>query len=149
MTTESMQVPAIRGAGDLLKAGAAAMLTVLGLGLVASLLSGEAAAKGALAGGVVAVAVYLSGSLVVNAVAGLMPGLSLLFAVSTYTLQVLVLGLFFSVLNGSDLLGSTLGRGWLGGAIIVVTVVWLGVQVVLASRARIPIYELPPRAGER
>ena len=85
----------------------------------------------------------------VNTVAGLRPGLSLLFALSTYLLQVLVIGLFFKVVGDSDLMDSTLSAGWLGAAIIEVTVVWLAVQVLLSTRARIPIYDLPSKAGER
>lgn len=150
MTTESTKLPATRGAGDLLKAGAAAAALVVALAVVALFLDGDAAARGALCGGVVAVVVFLSGSLVVNAVAGLAPGLSLVFALSTYLLQVLALALFFAALTGSGLLDGTVDRAWLGAGIIGVTVVWLGVQVALARTARIPVYDLPaPRAGGR
>lgn len=149
MTTESMQVPATRGAGVLLKAGAASAALVVALAVVALLVDGDAATRGALCGGAVAVVVFVSGSLVVNAVAGLAPGLSLVFALSTYLLQVFALALFFTVLTGSGLLDGTLDRAWLGASIIGVTLVWLGVQVALARTARIPVYDLPTRAGER
>ena len=149
MTTESKQLAPTRGTGDLLRAGAAAAVMVLAVALVGVLLEGGAAGAGALVGGLVATAVFLSGSLVVNTVAGIMPGLSLLFALSTYVVQLLALGLLFIVLDGGTLLDATLDRRWLGCTIIAVTATWLVVQVVLSTRARIPVYDLPPRVVER
>jgi ATP synthase protein I len=143
MTTESKQTPTPGGAGPLLTAGAVALLALVALSVVAALTTGSTGLAGALTGGLMALLVFLTGSLVVNAVAGIAPGLSLVFALSTYTLQVLVLGLFFSALQGSDLMGSTLHAGWVGGSIIATTVVWLAVQVLLATRARIPAFDLP------
>lgn len=149
MTTESKQLSPTRGTVDLLRAGAAAAVMVLAVALVGVLLGGGAAGAGALVGGLVATLVFLSGSLVVNTVAGIMPGLSLLFALSTYMVQLLALGLLFVVLDGGTLLDGTLDRGWLGCTIIAVTATWLVVQVVLSTRARIPAYDLPPRVVER
>ena len=161
MTTESQQTSAGGGVGLLLTSGAAALALLLVVVGVAAVVSGSAAAAGSLAGGVMALVVFLAGSLVVNSVAGLAPALSLVFALSTYALQLLVLGSFFSILGRSDLLGASLDAGWLGATIIAVTVAWLAVQVVLTSRARIPVYDLThdrrhgsrhdvlSRAGER
>lgn len=149
MTTESKQDPTFRGSLVLLRSGAVALLAVGVMTVLGAIVTGSTGAAGAAAGGVAALLVFLLGSLLVNAVAGVVPGLSLVFALSTYTLQVLVLGLFFSVLDQRDLVGEPLHAGWLGGAIIVVTVVWLGVQVLLSTRARIPVYDLPSRAGDR
>lgn len=149
MTTESTQVTPLRGTSDLLRAGAVALLIVLVVAIVGFVAVGGEAGAGALTGGLVALVVFLSGSLAVNTVAGIMPRLSLLFALSTYVLQLLALGLFFTVVNGSGLLDGTLDRAWLGGTIIAVTATWLVVQVVLAGRARIPVYDLPSRVVER
>jgi hypothetical protein len=39
--------------------------------------------------------------------------------------------------------------GWLAGTVIVATLVWLVAQTVAATRSRQPIYDLPPRVGDR
>jgi hypothetical protein len=83
MTTESKQAPAARGTLLLLRSGAVALVVVLGLALVAALGAGSEAAGGVLVGGLVALAVFLTGSFVVNTVAGIAPHLSLLFALMT------------------------------------------------------------------
>jgi ATP synthase protein I len=36
-----------------------------------------------------------------------------------------------------------LSAGWLAAAVIAVTATWLVVQVVLSTRVRIPVYDLP------
>lgn len=149
MTTESKQAPATSGSGVLLGSAVIALVAVLLLAVVAAVTTGWTGLAATLLGGGVAVAAFLSGSLVVNTVAGIAPALSLLFALTTYLVQVLALGLFFAVIGDSGLIGPTLHAGWLGGAIIVVTMVWLSAQVALFSRARIPVYDLAPQAVER
>jgi ATP synthase protein I len=123
--------------------GAAATVS---LGLVAAvvswLLAGSAAGLGALVGVTLIVVVATGGTLMVNAVAGVMPTASLLVALLTYTLQLLVLLLAFVWLERSGLLADTLDRGWLGGAVVGGTVLWLATLVRLTFRARIPTYDL-------
>jgi ATP synthase protein I len=125
--------------------GGLAVTVVMGLlvAVVAGLVSGAPAARGALVGALVVTAVCVGGSLLVNAVAGLVPAASLLVALLTYTLQVLVLLLVFVGLERSGLLGSDLDREWLGGTAIAATLVWLVAQVVLTIRRRIPAFDLP------
>lgn len=117
------------------------------LGVVAAaaggLLSGESAAWGALVGALLIAVVCAGGSLVVNLVAGVMPAASLMFALLTYTLQVVVLVTAFLALERSGLVGPHLDRAWLGGTAVIATFVWLVTQVVLAFRRRIPAYDLP------
>jgi len=150
-TTGSQHRPTSRGTAVLLRSGAVAAVVVLLLVAPAALVSGSPGAAGVLTGGAVALLVFVGGSLVVDTVASIAPGLSLVFALTTYATQVLALGLFFSALSHSDLLGETLHARWLGATIIVVTVVWLVVQLVLSTRVRIPVYDLPaatdPGAG--
>lgn len=118
----------------------------LGLGLVAALVGfvvdGSPAALGTLVGALVVVAVCGTGSLLVNAVAGLLPAASLMFALLTYTLQLLLVLVVFAGLERSGLLGSSLHRGWLGGAAIGATLAWLATQVLFTTRSRIPVYDL-------
>ena len=135
------------GASVLVGAGAAA----LGLGLAATLLgaflSGSAAALGALVGTVIVVGVLGFGSFVVNVVAGLMPTMALMVAMLTYTLQVVLMGLVFAALSASGLLDSDIDRRWLAGAVIAGTGIWLVSQIVLTTRRRIPVYDLPAQVA--
>lgn len=138
--TQSLGTRALRGAlvGAAGAAAAAGLVTAL-LGAV----SDTPAALGALVGAGLALAVLASGAFAVDAVARILPAASLLVALLTYTLQVVVLGLAFVALSGSGLLEERLDRAWLGGAVAVTTLVWVLAQVVLATRARIPAYDLP------
>ena len=77
--------------------------------------------------------VFGFGTFTVNAVAELMPTASLLVALLTYTLQVVAMGLAFVALSGSGALDETIDGAWLGGTVIAGTMVWLVVQIVLAT----------------
>ncbi|KAA1428848.1 hypothetical protein [Nocardioides antri] len=124
---------------------AAAVTTAVGavLVVVAALVSGEAAAYGALLGTAIAVVVFSFGGFAVDAVARLMPVASLLVALLTYTMQVLLMLMLFVGLNRSGALDDTLDRGWLGGATIVGVLVWSVVQLTASAKARIPAFETP------
>ncbi len=149
------------GAGIQLAAAAASLGAGVALGVAGGLASGSAAAFGALVGTLLAVAVFTLGSLAVNVVAGLLPAASLLVAMLTYTLQVVLTWLAFVALSESGLLEGTLAAAWLAAGVIAATVVWLGAQLLLATRTRIPVYDLPadgipagddphrPKAGDR
>lgn len=133
----------------LLRSGAVTLVLGALLAGIGAALDGRAAALGALVGTGLVVAVCAGGSLLVNAVAGLLPSASLLFALLTYTLQVVLLLVAFLALERSGLVGAELDRRWLGGAAIVATLQWLVAQVVLTFRTRIPAYDLGPEGGER
>lgn len=152
MTTEAPRTGQVdRDSGASVLLGAAASAVVLGLvaSVVGALVSGSAAALGALVGTVLVVGILGFGSFVVNVVAGLVPTLALMVAMTTYVLQVVLMGLVFAVLSGSGLLDTTLDRGWLAGAVIGGTAIWLVSQVLLTTRRRIPVYELPTEGGAR
>lgn len=135
------------GASVLVGAGGAALVLGLVAALVGAFVSGSEAALGALIGTLLVVGVLGFGSFVVNVVAGLMPAAALMVAVLTYTLQVVLMGLVFAILSESGLLDSDVDRGWLAGAVIGGTAIWLVSQVVLMTRRRIPVYDLPARAA--
>lgn len=152
MTTEAPRTGQVdRDSGVSVLLGAAASAVVLGLlaVIVGALVSGSAAALGALVGTLLVVGILGFGSFVVNVVAGLVPTLALMVAMTTYVLQVVLMGLVFAVLSGSGLLDTTLDRGWLAGAVIGGTAIWLVSQVLLTTRRRIPVYELPTEGGAR
>ena len=96
MTTESK--PGTRtGLSPLLGAVAAGAVAVLVLVVVASLTDGRPAVVGAAGGGVLTLAVFALGIAVVGAVARLLPAASLLVALMTYALQLLVLAVCIAV----------------------------------------------------
>ncbi len=126
---------------------AAALVTILVgavLALVAALVDGAAAAAGAGVGLLIVLVFFGLGAVVLDIVAGIAPALSLLVALLTYTLQVVLVGLVFVGLSRSGLMGSTLDADWLGGTVIVGTLTWLAGQVVTTLRTRRLVYDLPP-----
>jgi hypothetical protein len=151
MTTESKQ-DTTSGGSVLLGAAFSSVVVGFLAVLVAALSGGTPAAYGALTGALLVLTVFSFGSFTVNAVSTLMPAASLLVALLTYTLQVAAMGMALLVLNHSGLLEDALDRRWLAGAVIVGTFGWLVAQIALATRARIPAYDLGvdvPEAGTR
>jgi ATP synthase protein I len=155
MTTETAGSPEAgtgtvtrpRGVAALAGAAAVAVTVGLALALVGSLTTGSAAAYAALAGTGFAVAIFAFGSFTVHVVSTVMPAASLLFAMLTYTLQVGLMALVFVALSRSGALDGTLDREWFAGAIITATLCWLVAQILLATRARIPVFDLPEEAA--
>ncbi|GAA4807011.1 hypothetical protein ACFQ0K_01765 [Nocardioides caeni] len=126
-------------------AAAAAAVLLVGIG---ALVGGADAVRGAAVGGVIAVGVFAFGAFSVDTVSRLMPAASLMFAMLTYTLQVVLMLMAFVVLTRSGLLDDQIDRDWLAGAIILGAMVWMLVQVRLATTARIPAFEpASPRAS--
>jgi hypothetical protein len=124
---------------------AAAVTTVVGVlvVLVGVLTGGGPAAYGALAGAGIALLVFSFGAFTVDAVARLMPAASLMVALLTYTLQVLLMLVVFVVLTRSGVLDDGLDRTWLGGAIIAGALAWTLAQLTASAKVRIPTYETP------
>ena len=142
MTTESE--PGTRtGLSPLLGAVGSGAVAVLVLVVVASLTDGRPAVVGAAAGGVLTLVVFALGVGVVGLVAGLMPAASLLVALMTYALQLLVLALSLAAIERADMSAETLSRGWFAAGVIAVTLLWMVGQVVVATRQRIPVYDTP------
>jgi ATP synthase protein I len=75
----------------------------------------------------------------VNLVAGIAPKVSLVVALMTYTLQVLLLALALIVLARSDLAPDTVDPRWLGAAVLVGTLVWMAALIVGTLRAGVPV----------
>jgi ATP synthase protein I len=100
-------------------------------------------ALGALSGVVMVVAFFGFGSLTMSVVAKVAPKASLLLALLTYTLQVLVLGLVFMALTDSGATETTLDPRWLGGTVVAATLAWTTWLVVREVRTRRPVYDVP------
>lgn len=128
-----------------------ALVTTLLLGTVVALIGaitvGAPAALGAAIGTAMVCVFFAAGALVLDVVANLAPSASLLVALLTYTLKVVLVGLVFVALNRSGLLEGTIDARWLGGTVIAGTLAWLAAQVVASTRARIPVYELGVPTG--
>ncbi len=160
MTTETSRTRTptpVGGAGALgriltLAGGSALALTALTVGL-AGLAGGRAGAYGALVGALMALGVFAFGTVVVQVTARLVPATALLVALVTFVLQALVMALAFWRLDRSGLLtgpggDGTLDRVWLAIALIVGTLAWSVGQILVVTRSRQPLYDLP-EAGAR
>lgn len=133
----------------------AALLWTLGVGvlaiLVAWFVSGSSAAMGAGIGVALVCSFFFSSAVVLDVVTRLAPTASLLIALLTYTLNVVLIGLVFVSLNrsgavrGADGSGGPIDAQWLGGSVIACTLVWMTSQIVFSMRARQLVYDLPPR----
>ncbi len=124
-------------------AGLATILVGAALAVTGALLEGVPAAAGAGVGVLMVLVFFGLGAVVLDVVAGVAPALSLLVALLTYTLQVVLVGLVFVGLTRSGLLDSELSADWLGGTVIAGTLTWLAAQVVTTLRTRRLVYDLP------
>lgn len=142
-TPRTGQRPGVAG-----RAVAVAALATIVVGAVlavaGALTTGTPAAAGAGVGLLMVLVFFGLGAVVLDTVAGIAPSLSLLVALLTYTLQVVLVGLVFVGLSRSGLLGSELDADWLGGTVIAGTLTWLAAQVVTTLRTRQLVYDLPP-----
>jgi ATP synthase protein I len=124
--------------------------SVLGLILVglAVAVSGPPAAAGALVGTVLVVAVFAFGGVVLTVVASVSPAASLVVALLTYTLQVVVVGLVYVGLRDAGALDGPVDPRWLAAAVISATLAWTTTQIAVTVRTREPIYDLTARDPE-
>lgn len=110
--------------------------------------SGTSAAAGAAIGAAMVCLFFGFGAVVLGVVARVAPETSLLIALLTYLLKVVAIGLVFVALTRSGALDRGIDGQWLGGAIIVCTLVWIAAQVIATVRSRQLIYDLPCEAEE-
>jgi len=149
MTTESKQLTPSRGTGVLLGAAAVSSVPTLLLVVAGAVVSGAPAAYGALVGGLLVLTVSAFGLFSVHVVSNLVPSAALMFAMLTYTLQVVVMALAFVALQSSGLLDDGLDRTWLAAAVIAAVLCWVVAQIVLSTKQRIPAYDLPGEVTDR
>jgi ATP synthase protein I len=142
MTTESKQ-DTRPGASVLLGAAAAAFLAGVVMTLVAWAVSDATAVRSVVLSTLLVVVVIGFGVFVLNTVASVMPGATVLVALVTYALQLVVMAAVVLQLVRSGMMVDTLDRRWFGGGVAVATLAWMVAQVVAATRARIPVYDLP------
>ena len=126
----------------LLTAGASVLVVVLAVALVAALTSGSAAGLGAAVGGGLALFFLLFGSVTVYVMTTLAPQMSMLVALMTFTLQVLLVAAVFYALDASGAVGETLTAGWVATGVVTAAVAWVLAQLVASARARVPAYDI-------
>ncbi len=138
MTTEG-PATAPSGTGVRVEGLGLASVTVTAVGVLvtvlALLLDGSAAAIGAAAGALLVLSFFTFGAISVNLVATVAPRASMLFALLTYTLQVLLLAVVLVGVGRSDLAPDTLEPRWLGGTVMVGTLAWMAALLVGALRS--------------
>jgi hypothetical protein len=149
MTTEVKQQTPLRGTGVLLGAALGSVVPAVFLAALGAYAEGAPAAYGAAVGGLLVLAILCFGVFAVHVVSHLMPAFALVFALLTYALQIGLVLVALLALERSTLLDGTLDRGWLGVAAITAVLAWSLVQLVLATRQRIPAYDLPLDAVAR
>lgn len=120
-------------------------LVAVGVGALAS---GSPAAAGAGIGMLMVAVFFAVGTAVLGLVAMVAPTASLLVALLTYTLNVVLVAVVFVSLKRSGALDGPVDPRWLGGTVIVCTMVWLVSQITVSVRARHPLYDLPSRGEE-
>ena len=147
MTTESKQ-DTRPGAFVLLGAAGAAFVVGLVMTLVAWLVSDMTAVRSVAVSTLLVVAVIGFGVFVLNTVASIMPSATVLVALVTYSLQLVVLAAVVLTLARNGMMGDTFDRRWFGGGVAMATLAWMIAQIVAHLRARIPVYDLP-EAGAR
>jgi len=125
-------------------ASALAGLLVVGAGFAAG---GPPGGWGAGVGALLVTAVLTSGAAVVTVVARVLPAASLLVAMLTYTLQLVLVVLVMVALAGSPAVADRLSATWFAGAVIACALAWTVAQVVVTTRVRIPVYDLPDDAS--
>jgi ATP synthase protein I len=130
--------------------GALVLTLVLGVGtvLAGALVSGRPAAVGAAVGVGLLVGFYLFGLVTVQVAATVAPAVSLLVALLTYTLQVVLLGLVFVALQRSGALDGPVDRRWLSGTVVIGTLLWTAALVRGAVTQRIPHYHSASDLGK-
>lgn len=138
MTTEG-PATAPSGTGVRVEGLGLASVTVTAVGILvtvlALLLDGSAAALGAAAGALLVVSFFTFGAVSVNLVATVAPRASMMFALMTYTLQVLLLAMVLVAVSRSDLAPDTVDLRWLAGSVIAGTLVWMAALLVGTLRA--------------
>jgi ATP synthase protein I len=152
-TTERPRTGQPRGTTPrvLLVASACVALAVGVAVVIGATSSGATAAGGALVGGGLALLFLTFGSVTVYAATSLAPQSSMLVALMTFLLQVVLVAAVFYALDASGVVGDQLSGPWVAGGVITAAVSWILAQLVASARARVPVYDidLPGTATSR
>lgn len=115
---------------------------------VAAVVTGPSGAAGALIGTAMVATVFAFGAVVLGVVALVAPATSLIVALLTYTLQVVLVGLVYVGLSRGGALEGPVDARWLSAAVIASTLTWTTTQIVVHMRSRQLAYDLPSHETE-
>jgi ATP synthase protein I len=121
--------------------GTAATTTLVAL--AALVVTGPEAALAAALAGLLVVGVFSFGVLTLAWVVRLLPAASLVVALVTYAAQLALVLVVVMALAEAETFAAPSVRGWLAAALVVGTTTWVVAHLWLASRQRIPVYDLP------
>ena len=125
---------------------AGVLLVSFGCVVIAAATSGSTGLWGSLVGAALVFAFFGASLVVLGATRTAEPAVALLVALVLYTAKVVALALIFVLLQGAGLLGEPLHRGALALTIIVCTLAWTALQLAVAVRARVPLYDVGTRS---
>lgn len=153
MTTATRQDARRSAVSPMVATVAWSAAAALGIGLaisgIGAVVSGAPAGLAALIGTTAVVGVLFSGALIVTLVVDVKPAASLLVALVTYISQMALLAVVLIPLGRTSWADQHLDAAWLAAAVIGGALVWTVSQVVLATRVRIPVYDLAPSQESR
>jgi hypothetical protein len=136
MTTTEDPLPMVTPSVPGQRSAVLLTLVIGGAGALLAVLTGhgERQVVGALVGAATVGVFFLFGAMTTGFVAAHAPQASLLVALMTYTLQVLLLALLLAAVARTPALQEALDERWLGGAVLVGALAWTGALVVGATR---------------
>jgi len=135
-------------AAGMLRGALAPTLAVGAVAVVGSgLLAGAQGVLGALIGVSLVVVFFGLGLFVLRRCAHLEPALVLLIALGLYTAKVVLIGGSLLLVDASGMLEGIADEMALGVTAIACTLAWTTGQIVGATRARVPLYDLGENGG--
>ncbi|TSD65588.1 hypothetical protein [Aeromicrobium piscarium] len=123
--------------------GAAAFIAIVVCAAVAAAEYGASGAGSAAVGGALVIVFFGSTKAFLGPIVAVLPHASLATAMLFYFTKVVALLAFFVVVDRFAEPAGPLHRAAVAGTVIVVTLVWMAVSTVDATRARIPMFDLP------
>lgn len=151
MTTETPLTRTTPRGAELVGAALVGLAGTLLVAVLALVLTGGDAripsTVGVMAGGSIALVFFLGGAFLVNAVATVQPQLTMMFALLTYTLEVVLLLVVFAALDRNQVFATQAEKGWVVAGLLVATMAWTVGHIRATTRLRIPAFE--PVVGTR
>ncbi len=123
--------------------GAAAVLAIALCAAVAAAEYGGRGVGSVLVGGALVIVFFGSTKAFLGPIVAVLPHASLATAMLFYFTKVVALLAFFVVVDRFAEPAGPLYRGAVAGTVIVVTIVWMAASTFDATRARIPMFDLP------
>jgi ATP synthase protein I len=115
--------------------------------VVAGLTQGAAGVRSALLAGVIVTVFFVSSPVALGPITKVAPGLSLIAAMMFFATKVIALLVLFIVLSDAQGDDAFFAKASLGISVIVLALLWTWIQIVVAKRQRLAIYDLSENQG--